>query len=141
MLSVLSLNAQGLGVMSKFEKVLALTNADIICLQETKWSDKKMSNVSKYWREPIYVSHGERDACGVAILLRRDRVDDVREIKMGYNGRLIVIEFSYCEVVYRLINVYAPNVESDRAMFFKMLSQLCVGNCIIVGDLNKMRCF
>lgn len=51
-------------------------------------------------------------------------------------GRMIIIEFKYRNMVYRLINVYAPNIETDRKGFFLGLGKWCEGKCIIVGDFN-----
>ena len=37
---------------------------------------------------------------------------------------------------YKLINIYAPNVEEMRKDFFKDLEVLCTGGCMMVGDYN-----
>lgn len=60
------------------------------------------------------MSHGNVKACGVAILIRKDKVQNVKQIYKDRSGRLLVLEFMFCNEPFRLINIYAPNIEVDR---------------------------
>ncbi len=57
----------------------------------------------------------------MAILIKRERVNCVKQYKDD-KGRLLVIEFMFCNELFRLINIYAPNVEIERKEVFKKLN-------------------
>ncbi len=42
----------------------------------------------------------------------------------------------FCNELFRLINIYAPNVEIERKEVFKEIKPLCKGKCIVVGYFN-----
>ncbi len=42
----------------------------------------------------------------------------------------------FCNELFRLINIYAPNVEIERKEVFKEMKPLCKGKCIVVGYFN-----
>lgn len=139
MITVASLNGNSLRNMSKFEQVLVSVKADMLCFQETNWTDSKMQEIKSKWSDLIFCSHGGDKTCGVAILIKNDVVQNVKEIYADNDGRLIVIEFEVQNVVFRLINVYASNIESERREMFHKLKTLCSENCILIGDFN-VRC-
>jgi len=112
-----------------------MLKTDVICLQETHWTEDIMPNIKKHWEEDIFVNHSQR-ACGVAILLKGGRMQNVKQIYSDGKGRLLVIEFVWCNELFRLINLYAPNVETERVGVFKQMKPLCTGKCIVVGDFN-----
>lgn len=112
------LNSNGLRDLKKFERVKRLLKADVLCLQETHWTGDIMDNIKKRWEGEIYVSHGNVKACGVAILIKRDRVQNVKQIYKDGSGRLLGLEFMFCNELFRLINIYAPNIEFDRKEVF-----------------------
>lgn len=39
-------------------------------------------------------------------------------------------------MVFKLINLYALNVEMERKEIFTKLKRVCTGNCLVVGDFN-----
>jgi len=49
-------------------------------------------------------------------------------------GRLQVKDFIFANTCYRLINVYAPNGESES--FFQNLPKWCDEKTFLIGDLN-----
>uniref|UniRef100_A0AAZ3PKT8 Uncharacterized protein n=1 Tax=Oncorhynchus tshawytscha TaxID=74940 RepID=A0AAZ3PKT8_ONCTS len=76
-------------------------------------------------------------ACGVVILVKRGVVENVQRVRTPYEGRLLAVDFSVGSVDYRIINVYAPNVEKEREVFFfRAFWSLCNDNTILVGNLN-----
>ncbi len=135
-LNIACLNSNGLREMNKVASVIGMLKADIICLQETHWSEDIMENIKKIWEEDIFVNHGNQKACGVAILIKRERVNSIKQIYKDDKGRLLGIEFMFCNELFRLINIYAPNVETERKDIFKKMKPLCKGKCIVVGDFN-----
>ncbi len=58
----------------------------------------------------------------------------MRQVYGDGSGRLLVIEFVFHNELFRLINIYAPNIENERKVF-KEMKPLCKGNYIVVGTL------
>jgi len=81
-------------------------------------------------------NNGAKNARGVAILIKRDRVENIKEVYKDRRGRILIVQFRYRDVDFRLINIYVPNVELDRREILEELKGLVVGKCIIVGDFN-----
>ena len=136
MLKVSSFNTNGLRNSSKFGQVVAQCNSEIICLQETNWDDEIIEKCKKQWKGAIYANNGSKISCGVAILVKEGSVNNIKHIPCDNTGRLMMLEFEYMKVTFKLINIYAPNVEIDRRVFFEQLKPLCTGNCLIAGDYN-----
>ena len=118
MLSLISFNTIGLRNQSKFEKLLVkCKNNDILCLQETNWTENIMKDIKMKWKDTVYVNNGTEKSCGVAILIKNDILENIKELYSDKTGRIIIIEFKYKNIVYRLINVYAPNIETIGRCF------------------------
>ena len=129
MLSLISFNTNGLRNQSKFGKLLIkCKNNDMLCLQETNWTDHIMKDIKTKWKDIMYANHGTDKSCGVAILIKNNTVENLKEIYKDKKGRVIIIEFKYKKIEYRIINIYAPNIEADRKAFFLDLGKWCVGN-------------
>ncbi len=47
-LNIVCLNINGLREINKVTRVIGMLKADIICLQETHWSEDIMENIKKY---------------------------------------------------------------------------------------------
>jgi len=80
-MSIACLNSNGLREINKFEQVIGMLKTDVICLQETHWTEDIMPNIKKHWEEDIFVNHGSQRACGVAILLKGGRMQNVKQIQ------------------------------------------------------------
>lgn len=140
MVSITSFNANGMRNLLKFEQFLFSCASDIICLQETHWTDSIMDSIKTKWSEIIYVNNGSEKSCGVAILIRKGVVEHVKQVLSDDKGRVLLVEFEYQNSLFKLINVYAPNDEMERKLFFGQLKGLSLGNCILVGDFNLKCC-
>ena len=136
MVTLTSININGLNKKSKLEEVLNNFKSDILVLQETKWTQDKIPGIKEEWRGLFFSNCGTAKSCGVAILVKENVVENVKEVLNDGKGRVIAIEFDVNNVTYRLINVYAPNREVEKRDFFISLGALCTGNCVLVGDFN-----
>lgn len=67
---------------------------------------------------------------------KRGIVENVQRVRTPYEGRFLAVDFSVGSVDYRIINVYAPNVEKEREVFFRAFRSLCNDNTILVGNFN-----
>jgi len=136
MLNIKSVNANGLRDRDKRQQTLRVCDADIICIQETHWDDGCMREVEREWVGEMYVNNGGAKAKGVAILVKRERVENVRMCVNDGDGRVLGITFEHAGGNFRLLNIYAPNEEKERRDFFTKVGGLCGENCIVVGDFN-----
>uniref|UniRef100_A0A8C5AJN6 Endonuclease/exonuclease/phosphatase domain-containing protein n=1 Tax=Gadus morhua TaxID=8049 RepID=A0A8C5AJN6_GADMO len=84
----------------------------------------------------MYVNNGGVKSRGVAILVKRGVVENVTKCVDDGDGRVIGITFEHLGKICRLLNVYAPNEEKERRVFFEGLGGMCVENCVVVGDFN-----
>lgn len=71
MVLITSINVNGARNISKLEQILNTFKSDIICLQETNWTDNIMVDIKKKWTDLIFVNHGTEKSCGVAILVKK----------------------------------------------------------------------
>ena len=151
-ISLISLNANGLGKANKRRKLIGwlnkFHNADkkIIFLQETHTTPKIVPLWDKEWnyRKIIY-SHGTSGSKGVAIIFPKNMEYEIHDIKLSQEGRYIAVTMTTNDTKFCLINGYAPNTTKLQDQL-KWLSEIQIilennldTNFIIGGDLND--CF
>uniref|UniRef100_A0A3Q3IK72 exodeoxyribonuclease III n=1 Tax=Monopterus albus TaxID=43700 RepID=A0A3Q3IK72_MONAL len=136
MITVASVNVNGLRSTSKMEGVFAMEAAHVLCLQETFWTDELVQQVRQRWYGELYTSCGTARSRGVAVLFRRGAVTDINCVHSDNAGRLLVVDFVYNNVSCRIINVYAPTEETQRKSFFQGLEVWCQPGCLLMGDWN-----
>lgn len=136
MITFTSINVNGLRNINKVKALKYLYRSDVICIQETNWDDDKVREVREVWKGEIYCNNGSRNARGVAMMIRNNKMENIKEVYRDQVGRILVIEFKYKGVDFRLINIYVPNVEKDKRECINELKGLIVGRSIIVGDFN-----
>ena len=136
MLHCLSLNINGLRSKQKQEMFLNQAKADILCLQETRWDEGNENDIKKLWEGDVYVQNGTQRSCGVATMIKKGVMNNVKCVHKDRKGRLIIIDGEYKEVNIRVINVYAPNNEIERKEFFEEVGRWSNENTIIIGDFN-----
>ena len=96
------------------DQAILFCSGDIICFQETHWDERCVGDVRKEWMGDVFVNNGGLNARGVAILVKGGVVENVREVE---NDGVL---FEYMGETFKLINVYAPNEEKERKLFFKV---------------------
>jgi exonuclease III len=148
-LSIISLNVNGLREQRKrwlLFNFLHHSKFDIALLQETHACSRddavlwnRESGYKGYW------SFGTTTSCGVGILVREGLNLERCSYRYDYAGRVALLEFSYLEQDFRLVNLYVPTDGSHRIEFLQSLDcylvtrrRLLVGgdfNCLL--DLSK----
>ncbi len=113
MATVTSININGLRDKIKMKELLFTFRSNIICIQETNWEEDKVKEMREEWKGDIYYNNGARNARGVAILIKKDRVENIKEVYKYQRGRILIVKFRYRDVDFRLINIYVPNIELD----------------------------
>ncbi|KAF3858933.1 hypothetical protein F7725_012134 [Dissostichus mawsoni] len=96
-----------------------------------------VDEVKKEWMGEVFANNGSVHARGVAILINSGVVKNARMVEDDGEGRMIGVQYEYMGEMFKLINVYAPNGQKERKVFFEGLDGKCGGNCMIVGDFNS----
>lgn len=125
-LSLSSFNGNGLRDRERRQQALLVCDADVICLQETHWDDMCVRETGRGWMGEMYVNNGGDKSRGVAILVKRGVIENVRKCVDDGEGRMIGISFEHNGGKYKLINLYAPNEERERERVFLRGRERCV---------------
>ena len=82
-------------------------------------------------------SHGESNARGAAILIKRNTQIQVQKSVIDDRGRYVIIQYEEVGEKFVLVNIYAPN-EDDPAFFLQVFKHMeeFDGRRIITGDFN-----
>jgi len=140
-LKIITTNVKGIGLRKKrcqvFKK-LRKHCADIILLQETHSSSSKESVWYKDWGTKILYSHGEFNARGVCICIKKDINYILHNQKKDQDGRILVLDITIKEMRITLANIYAPNKDAPEFFnkAFDMVDSFTNTNVIIGGDMN-----
>lgn len=138
---LLSVNSQGL--RSPDRRKIAFSyflrhKPDIILLQETHWTDDIEMQIQREWDGEIIFNHGTNTARGVAILLHSRLECAVKQKRSDNEGRILNIELELESHTINIINIYAPQTDSERRTFFSGLGNFISADFdnIIGGDFN-----
>ena len=115
------------------------SRADVICLQETHSSTEDELKWQLEWGNKIYYSHGENNARGVCVLIKRGLDAKSKVLHCSDNGRYLVLELQYNHITLLVTNIYGPN--NDSPQFFGKIFNLTSEeneNRIIIGDFNTV---
>ena len=115
-----------------------------ICFVQEAHCDIQTENSWRnQWRGTSYFSHGSRDSRGVMVLIGNKVEFKCINVILDNHGRYIIIHCILHDQPFLLINVYAPNIESEQIKFFKHIFlelskflELGSFSIIIGGDFN-----
>ena len=140
-LCVLSANCQGLGDLEKRTDVLNYFNncsANILCLQDTHWTDKLENALQREWEGDIAYSGLKSNARGVAILIKHNFEYKILNTHLDHSGNLMTISIETNNTSIKIINLYAPN--NDNPAFFENILEIIDNNemdyFLVCGDFN-----
>jgi len=140
-LKLITSNVKGIGlrkkrcqVFKKFRK----QNADIWLLQETHSTQNKEKVWYKDWGSKILYSHGEHNARGVCICIRKELNYSLHNIQKDGDGRILIIDITIKDIRLTLANIYAPNKDTPEFFnkVFDMVDLYDNTNIVIGGDMN-----
>ena len=133
-----TLNVRGLNSKEKRSIVYSWIkkNSYHICmLQETYCTESNKVKFKKGWRgDVIHSCTNSTHSRGVSILLSRKLNYTVIDSHSDNDGRIILVNLEMCNKGYTLVNIYAPNIVSERIAFFQKLREF-----INLHSLNKNR--
>ena len=145
-LKCISVNVRGLNTDEKRIKLYSWLNdinIDIAFLQETHYCVKNEVKINSRWfGKSIHCYTDSSYSRGVSVLFKKDLPIEILDTHRSIDGRKILVNVKLNDNIFSLVNVYAPNNESNRLDFFKKLklfiSHHCIdeNNVIIAGDFN-----
>ena len=140
-ISVLSANCQGLRNYAKRLDVINYykeTHASIVCLQDTHWTEKDSKTIKTLWGNDIYLSGGQTNSRGVAILLNNNFEYEILKCRKDESGNLLNLILKLSTMILNIICVYGPN--TDNTEFYKDVQDLLEDTnsdyTLICGDFN-----
>ena len=145
-LSVMSLNVRGLHDKSKRRSIFQYIKdklIDIACLQETYCTSKDEKSFNYDWGGKIF--HCLSDSVhsrGVTILIRKGLDCEVKNVFKSNDGRKIMINIEIQNEIITIVNLYAPNIESEQKKFLHRSRNWIVEHSntdyllIVTGDFN-----
>ena len=106
-------------------------------MHSTKGDEKRWRTK---WGGPMYFSHGENNARGVAILFERSVNVDLVNLSRDIEGRYILLHVVIDHVHYTLANCYAPNTDTPSffTSLFEEIGKMKNDNIILAGDFNTV---
>ena len=138
---LLSINSQGLRSPDRRKTAFSYFlrhKPDIILLQETHWTDDIKMQIQREWDGEIIFNHGTNAARGVAILIHPRLEYTVEYTRCDNDGRILNIVLTLGDHTLNIINIYAPNTDQERRVFFSNLDDFISEEYdnIIGGDFN-----
>ena len=94
---------------------------DVLFLQETHSDPSDETDWALWWDGFCKLSHGTNFSAGVAILFKASANAKVLSCTEVVQGRLLVVRAEIEDSVFCFVNVYAPNIGSERVVFYSLL--------------------
>lgn len=134
-----TINCNGCRGIDKLNDIITSSRADILCLQETHWTDTFIEKYKYMINGNVLYSNASDGYKGVAFIINKDIYSKINSSESDENGRIIKISIDIEDNVIDIVNVYAPNIIADRYDFFESMSNIVTNeNTIIVGDFNTV---
>lgn len=144
-LKVVSLNVNGLNSPPKRQIIfdyLRKTGADFYLLQETHATDATSRIWAQEWGGTIIANNGSQSSKGVMVMARRHLALQPIVCHQDNDGRILAMDVKVDEIIYTIINVYAPTQDKPRDQLLNLekieefLADLDSANIIMGGDFN-----
>ena len=138
---LISVNSQGIRSPDRREIAFSYFlrhRMDIILLQETHWTRDLETQIQREWNGGVFFNHGTNTARGVAILIHPRLEYAVGHTRSDNEGRILNIVLTLDDHTLNIINIYAPQTDTDRRAFFSSLDGFLSTDFdnIIGGDFN-----
>ena len=96
--------------------------------------------IKRQWKGDIYFAHGTANARGVSVLIHPRLNQIVKQVRSDNEGRIVNILLDIDDHILNIVNVYAPNNDSERGAFLidlnRFLSSSHENNNADNGDFN-----
>ena len=111
---------------------------NILCLQETHWLESDIGSLKNIWKGDCFINGSKTNSRGVAIPISPTFEYTVSNILANNEGNLLSIDLKLNDTSIRIINAYAPNIDSPQ--YFKNIESHILSTeteyILLGGDLN-----
>lgn len=145
-LDLVSVNVRGLNSSEKRDKKFSWledNKTNITLLQETHFIEKREELYDRKWNgKAIHAFSDSPFSRGVSVLFNKECIIDILNVHKSNDGRKLLVNAKIDETLLTIVNLYAPNKESDRIAFFNSLNTFISSHTpqdsklIIGGDFN-----
>ena len=137
--NIISLNVRGIKNSIKRRAIFDhyRSRCDWLCLQETHLTEQTCKTWANEWGGQIIFSHGETNARGVAICVKKQSNCCISNVYSDHEGRYCAINVEQNGKNVRVCNIYAPNKDSPgffNNIFRKELEN--IHQLVLIGDFN-----
>ena len=142
MLSIATINCNGLRTGHKINLLKTLIQREkvnIVFLQETHVHNLQLGNeIADTLEGKIIWSFSQPRGRGVGIYLSNTLCFNIHHFQFDPLGRFVVVDLEVDSTPLRLVNIYAPNIPSQRKEFYVDLYPLLLSSrpTILAGDFN-----
>ena len=124
----------------RFYEWIKCQKSNITFIQESHFDKNIEKLLSQEIKGTFYYSHGTSSSRGVAIIINEKLEYELIDEHTDEEGRILLLNIEVENIIYSLINIYAPNSESIRNSFYKKLNifinKHAIGTVILGGDMN-----
>ena len=138
---ILTVNARGL--KNRWKRLALFTQlrtlkCDIVCLQETHITSKDSQQWEKEWGGQLVYVQGTNNSRGEIVLFSRNTPLSVNVTHK--EDRILILSVKSEEFSCTICNVYAPNRDAEKILFFDKLSKIIsryeYDSSLFLGDSN-----
>ena len=138
---VLSANCQGLRDKAKRRDVINYfkdLKPSILCLQDTHLTIKEENNLRMLTEFECIISGKYTNSREVAILFNNNFEYKIIHKEIDNDGNYVMVDLDVSSVSLRLINIYAPNMDSPGFFqsILKLIEESQQDHLIVCGDFN-----
>ena len=124
-IQILSLNVRGMRDPVKRSKIFSYISkfkSDIILLQEAHVLQEDYERWTKDWgKGDIYLNCFNTQSAGQIIMLAKN--ENVVKHEILVEGRCHILEIKRGESSITLMNIYAPNKDTDQIIFYRKINE------------------
>ena len=142
-ISFQSCNVRGLGDYGKSRQMFHYFNVnkfDVILAQETHSYQKCEKLWKSQFGSQILFSHGQSNARGVAVFIKRNIKTKIYKTVRDEHGRFLILDIALDQQRITLANIYGPN--SDQPDFFRevftKINEIGNQEKIVAGNFNTL---
>ena len=141
MLKIATINVRGLHSPLRHHVILndlKRLSYDVYFIQETHINTVGRANmIAKLWKGQCFWSFSVGRSAGVAIWFNPNFTGKIVRFLHDSDGRILSILVQFGSLKINLINIYAPNVVSERKVFFSEFAFFFFsGSLVVGGDFN-----
>ncbi len=115
-------------------------NADIILLQETTiLKNSTLHKIQNRYNSLVLDNEGSKNGRGTCIIVKNKLSGNISNNQILVQGRCQSLCINHNNILYHIVNIYAPNKTNEKKAFFQTIEPNIIKNFTIIGgDFNTI---